>query len=140
MHKVLILNGPNLNLLGLREPEIYGADTLADVERRLAEMALADVTCHQSNHEGQLVDWIQGSRGTQDGIIINPGAYGHSSIALLDALRAFDGPVAEVHVTNIHAREAYRHHSYISARADAVLCGLGVEGYFAALRWIVGKL
>ncbi|MGB3554996.1 MAG: type II 3-dehydroquinate dehydratase [Jannaschia sp.] len=140
MAKILILNGPNLNLLGQREPHLYGSDTLADVEARARAMEVGDLTFKQSNHEGQLVDWIQEARGMQDGIVINPGAYGHTSIAILDALSAYDGPVAEVHVTNIHRREPFRHHSHISARAEAVLAGLGIEGYFAALRWIAGRL
>lgn len=140
MPKILILNGPNLNLLGQREPHIYGADTLADVEERAHDMGVGALTFQQSNHEGQLVDWIQAARGTQDAIVINPGAYSHTSIAILDALSAFEGPVVEVHVSNIHKREAFRHHSYVSQRADAVIAGLGVEGYFAALRYLAAKL
>ncbi len=135
--KILVLNGPNLNLLGTREPEIYGADTLADVEASCRALGLADLEFRQSNHEGQLVDWIQEARGNADGIVINPGAYSHTSVAILDALNAFEGRVVEVHVSNIHKREAFRHHSYVSARADAVIAGLGVEGYRAALRWLV---
>ncbi|GIT93046.1 3-dehydroquinate dehydratase 2 [Jannaschia pagri] len=140
MAKILILNGPNLNLLGQREPHIYGADTLADVEAQARALDLADLTFQQSNHEGQLVDWIQAARGTQDGIIINPGAYSHTSVAILDALSAFEGPVVEVHISNIHKREAFRHHSYVSGRAEAVIAGLGIEGYFAALRWLAARL
>lgn len=140
MPNVLILNGPNLNLLGVREPHIYGADTLADVEAKANAMGLATLTFRQSNHEGQLVDWIQEARGTQDGIIINPGAYSHTSVAILDALSAFDGQVVEVHISNIHKREAFRHHSFVSARAEAVIAGLGIEGYFAALRWLAARI
>ena len=140
MTEILILNGPNLNLLGQRQPEIYGSETLADVEaacRALAaELGLGSVACVQSNHEGVLVDEIQAARGTRDAIVINPGAYSHTSIAILDALNAFEGKVVEVHISNIHRREAFRHHSHVSARADAVIAGLGTEGYLAALRWV----
>ena len=136
MPAILVLNGPNLNLLGRRQPEIYGADTLADVEARARALGLAELTFRQSNHEGQLVDWIQEAREGQDGIVINPGAYSHTSVAILDALNAFDGRVVEVHISNIHRREAFRHHSFVSARADAVIAGLGVEGYMAAIRWL----
>ncbi|MCK0167183.1 type II 3-dehydroquinate dehydratase [Jannaschia sp. S6380] len=139
MTEILVLNGPNLNLLGQREPDIYGAATLADVETSCRALDLAEVTFRQSNHEGQLVDWIQEARGTFDAIVINPGAYSHTSIAILDALSAFKGRVVEVHVSNIHRREAFRHHSYVSNRADAVIAGLGVEGYLAALRWLAGQ-
>ena len=137
--RILVLNGPNLNLLGGRQPELYGAETLADVEASCRALDLAALDFRQSNHEGQLVDWVQEARGTQDGIVINPGAYGHTSIAILDALHAFDGPVVEVHVTNIHRREPFRHHSHVSTRADAVIAGLGTEGYRAALRWMAGR-
>ena len=133
---VLILNGPNLNLLGQREPEIYGAETLADVEASCRALGVADLTFRQSNHEGQLVDWIQDARGVHDAIVINPGAYSHTSIAILDALSSYEGRVVEVHVSNIHRREPFRHHSHVSARADAVIAGLGTEGYRAALRWL----
>jgi 3-dehydroquinate dehydratase II len=133
---ILILNGPNLNLLGQRQPEVYGATTLAEVEdgaRQTAAPLGLTVDCRQSNHEGQLVDWIQAARGTTAGIIINPGAYSHTSIAILDALNAYDGPVIEVHISQIHKREPFRHHSYVSHRADAVIAGCGVEGYALAL-------
>ena len=134
---IYVLNGPNLNLLGLRQPEIYGHETLADVAAQLA--ALADqlqvqVHCAQSNHEGQLVDWIQEARQSAAGIIINPGAYSHTSVAILDALNAFEGPVLEVHISNIHRREAFRHHSFVSGRAEGVIAGFGTEGYALALR------
>ncbi len=134
---VTLLNGPNLNLLGLRQPEIYGRETLDDVVARVADLAEElglTVRAQQSNHEGQLVDWIQAARTTSAGIIINPGAYSHTSVAILDALNAYDGPVLEVHISNIHKREAFRHHSYISSRADGVIAGLGTEGYLLALR------
>lgn len=134
---VTLLNGPNLNLLGLRQPEIYGRETLDDVAARVSDLAedlgLA-VKALQSNHEGQLVDWIQAARGTSAGIIINPGAYSHTSVAILDALNAFDGVVIEVHISQIHKREAFRHHSYVSHRADGVIVGCGTEGYLLALR------
>lgn len=140
---VTLLNGPNLNLLGLRQPEIYGRETLDDVAAKVSELGeelgLA-VRGLQSNHEGQLVDWIHEARGTSAGIIINPGAYSHTSIAILDALNAYDGPVIEVHISNIHKREAFRHHSYVSARADGVIAGCGTEGYLLALRRIATLL
>ena len=135
--QILVLNGPNLNLLGQRQPEVYGHETLADVER--ACTALADelgvaVEFRQSNHEGQLIDWIHAARGTAAGIVINPAAYTHTSVALLDALSAFDGPVIEVHISNVHKREDFRHHSFVSLRADGVIAGCGTEGYLLALR------
>ena len=140
--EIHVLNGPNLNLLGLREPEIYGADTLADVEARMRAIAgeRASLDFRQSNHEGVLVDWIQEAREGADAIIINPGAYSHTSVALLDALSAFDGPVIEVHVSNIHQREAFRHHSYVTLRAEGVVVGFGIEGYDAALRRVLSLL
>src|SRR5690606_27891735 len=137
---IMILNGPNLNLLGQRQPEIYGADTLADVETRCAEAAAAHggtVDLRQSNHEGALVDWIHEARLNHCGIVINPGAYSHTSVAILDALNACDGlPVVEVHISNIHRREAFRHHSYVSLRADGVIAGCGVRGYVFAVERI----
>lgn len=135
---IYVLNGPNLNLLGLRQPEIYGKETLIDVEVALTKLAanLGGVTvdCRQSNHEGQLVDWIHEARIHAAGILINPGAYSHTSVAILDALNAFDGPVLEVHISNIHKREEFRHHSFVSARAEGVIAGFGTEGYLLALR------
>jgi len=134
---VFILNGPNLNLLGKREPEIYGADTLEDVEAMCVEVGRGfglAVQLMQSNYEGQLVDWIHEAREDAGGIIINPGAYTHTSVAILDALNAFDGPVLEVHVSNVHKRERFRHHSYVSRRAEGVIAGFGVEGYALAMR------
>lgn len=134
---ILILNGPNLNLLGRREPEIYGRVTLDDVAAacaKLAEHLGLTVEPRQSNHEGQLVDWIQDARETSQGIVINPGAYTHTSVAILDALTAYEGLVIEVHISNIHRRESFRHHSYVSRRADGVIAGCGTEGYLLALR------
>ena len=144
MNKVLVLHGPNLNLLGTRQPEIYGHETLEDINNRLYERAALegwDITCRQSNHEGQLIDWIQAARldGTA-AIIINPAAYTHTSVAILDALNAFEGRVIEVHLSNVHKRESFRHHSYVSRRADGVIAGLGPEGYRAALRHLAGLL
>ncbi|MBA85763.1 type II 3-dehydroquinate dehydratase [Thalassobius sp. S69A] len=134
---IYILNGPNLNLLGKREPEIYGADTLQDVAQRCAGVAEAfglHIRLLQSNHEGQLIDWIHEAREQAAGIIINPAAYTHTSVAILDALNTFDGPVIEVHISQVHKREPFRHHSYVSARADAVMAGFGVQGYALATR------
>jgi 3-dehydroquinate dehydratase-2 len=136
---VYVLNGPNLNLLGRRQPEIYGAETLADVEatcRALgAELGLS-VEFRQSNAEHVLIDWIHEAREKARGIVINPAAYTHTSVAILDALNAFDGPVIEVHISNVHRREAFRHHSYVSLRADGVIAGLGTQGYTLGLRRI----
>jgi 3-dehydroquinate dehydratase-2 len=140
---VTLLNGPNLNLLGLRQPEIYGRETLDDVTAKVADLAEdlgLSLRALQSNHEGQLVDWIQEARGKSAGIILNPGAYSHTSIAILDALNAFEGPVLEVHISNIHKREAFRHHSYVSLRADGVIAGFGTEGYLLALRRMASLL
>lgn len=133
---VCFLNGPNLNLLGVREPDVYGHDTLADIEQACQRVATdAGLSCsfQQSNHEGDLVDYIQAARESSVAIIINPGAYSHTSVAILDALQSFAGPVIEVHVSNIHRREAFRHHSYVSQRADGVIAGCGVQGYVLAL-------
>jgi 3-dehydroquinate dehydratase II len=136
---ILVLNGPNLNLLGVREPQTYGRDTLADIEEACLERAAAlDITVdfRQSNHEGQLVDWIQEARDSADGIVINAGGYSHTSIAILDALRAAELPVVEVHLSNIFARERYRRHSHISAVARGVICGFGAQSYLLALEAI----
>ncbi len=139
--RVLVLNGPNLNLLGTRQPELYGRETLAELENRCRLQGAAlglEVECQQSNHEGVLVELIQSARGTAQGLVINPAAFSHSSIAILDALLAFEGPVIEVHLSNIHRREAFRHHSFVSSRADAVIAGCGVQGYeFALMRLAV---
>lgn len=140
MAQILILNGPNLNLLGQRQPEIYGSTTLDDVAaacRALGRTLGVEVKLRQSNHEGELVDWIQAARGTTQGIIINPGAYSHTSVAILDALNTYEAPVIEVHISNIHKREAFRHHSFVSARAEGVIAGCGTQGYELALRHIV---
>ena len=134
---IFILNGPNLNLLGMRQPEIYGRETLEDVAdacAALAEDLGLSIRFHQSNHEGQIIDWIHAARGEGAGIVINPGAFTHTSVAILDALNAFDGPVLEVHISNVHKREAFRHHSYVSLRAEGVIAGFGTEGYLLALR------
>jgi 3-dehydroquinate dehydratase-2 len=135
--RVTILNGPNLNLLGVREPRIYGSTTLASIEsscRRFAEILGVSLTFRQSNHEGVLIDWVQEAREGSDGIIINPAAYTFTSVALLDALKMFDGPIIELHISNIHAREATYHHSRISPMARAVICGLGAYGYLVAVQ------
>lgn len=140
---IYILNGPNLNLLGTREPEIYGHKTLRDVENECSALAAelgVGVRFLQSNHEGELVDWIQQARNGAVAIIINPAAYSHSSVAILDALNMFDGPVVEVHISNIHKREKFRHHSFVSGRAEAVIAGLGTDGYLTALRHVAGQI
>lgn len=134
---ILILNGPNLNMLGTREPHIYGAETLADVEAlcRAEGVRLGlDVDFRQSNHEGELVTWIQQARGARSAILLNAGAYTHTSVAILDALTAVDLPVIEVHLSNIFRREPFRHHSYVSMAARGVICGLGSHGYVLALQ------
>lgn len=140
---VLILNGPNLNLLGQRQPEVYGRETLADVERLCAETASSiglETRFRQSNHEGALVEMIHEARTESAAIVINPAAYTHTSVAILDALNAFDGPVIEVHISNVHRRESFRHHSYVSARADAVIAGCGTQGYALALHRVATLL
>ncbi len=134
--KILVLNGPNLNMLGVREPTIYGKDTLADVEalcRKTAKGLGVAVDFRQSNHEGELVTWIQEARGKMAGIVINAGAYTHTSVALQDALALSELPVIEVHLSNVYKREPFRHRSYISPVARAVLCGFGAHGYALAL-------
>jgi 3-dehydroquinate dehydratase-2 len=134
---IYVLNGPNLNLLGLRQPESYGRETLADVADKLSALAEElglSIRFYQSNHEGALVDWIHEARGEGAAIIINPAAYTHTSVAILDALHTFEGPVIEVHISNVHKRESFRHHSYVSLRADGVIAGCGTEGYLLALR------
>jgi 3-dehydroquinate dehydratase-2 len=141
--KLAVLNGPNLNLLGTREPEIYGTTTLADIESRLRAVARelgVDVAFTQTNHEGALIDAIQGLRGTADGVIINAGAYAHTSLAVRDALSAVAIPYVEVHLSNIFAREPERRHSALASGATAVLCGFGAYGYELALRGLVARL
>ena len=134
--KILVVNGPNLNMLGVREPAVYGRDRLADIEKlcRKAgrDLALA-IDFRQSNHEGEIIGWIQEARGSCAGIVINAGAYTHTSIAILDALQLAELPVIEVHLSNIFRREDFRHHSYVSLAARAVICGLGKTGYRLAL-------
>lgn len=140
---IYILNGPNLNLLGKRQPEIYGYDTLADVERNCAAVAQEqgfEVRLFQSNHEGVVVDTIHEAREKACAIVINPGAFTHYSIAVLDALNAFDGLVMECHISNVHKREEFRHHSFVSGRADGVLAGFGIEGYELCVRRICSVL
>ena len=139
MRTILLLNGPNLNLLGLRQPEIYGRETLADVEaacRKLAESLGLALVAQQSNREYEIIDAIHAARGSMAGIIINPGAFTHTSVAILDALNAYEGPVIEVHISNIHKRESFRHHSYVSLRAEGVIAGCGVQGYELAVQRI----
>lgn len=135
--KLLLLNGPNLNLLGTREPAVYGATTLADIEKAAADQARAagaSIACFQSNHEGALIDRIHAAREEGvDAIVINPGGLTHTSVALRDALAAVAIPFVEVHISNIHQREAFRHHSYLSAIARGVICGLGPDGYRFAI-------
>jgi 3-dehydroquinate dehydratase II len=135
-YKVLILNGPNLNMLGKREPGIYGAATLDSIASACASKAAdlgIEVDFRQSNIEGELVGWIQQAMGNVDCVIINPAAYTHTSVAIHDALRLLDVPVIELHLSNVHAREAFRHHSYVSPVATAILCGFGADGYTMAL-------
>jgi 3-dehydroquinate dehydratase-2 len=142
--KLLLLNGPNLNLLGTREPGVYGTATLADIEQAAvaqAQAAGATLSCMQSNHEGQLIDRIHAARTEGiDAIVINPGGLTHTSVALRDALAGVAIPFIEVHISNIHKREAFRHHSYLSDIAAGVICGLGIEGYAAAIAFALKKL
>lgn len=141
MSIIYILNGPNLNLLGKRQPDIYGSDTLEDVEHLCRNVAGGhEIRFLQSNWEGQIVDWIHEARDKAAAIVINPGALTHTSIAVLDALNAFDGTVIEVHISQIHRREAFRHNSYVSLRADGVIAGFGIQGYAAAVRRVVSLL
>lgn len=140
---IYVLNGPNLNMLGLREPAVYGTDSLDDVRRKAEARAKAvglTIDFRQSNIEGELVTWVQEARDKAAGIILNAGAYSHSSIALLDALQAAELPVIEVHLSNIFRREPYRQHSYISQGAKGVICGLGAKGYELALEAVADLL
>ncbi|MEK9642099.1 MAG: type II 3-dehydroquinate dehydratase [Paracoccaceae bacterium] len=141
--RIYLLNGPNLNLLGQRQPEIYGRDTLDDIAETCKKVAVAQsmtLKAFQSNSEGQLIDWVHEARQNADAIIINPGAYSHTSIALLDALNTFEGKVIEVHISNIHKREEFRHHSYISLRADGIIVGVGTQGYMLAVQALQNML
>jgi 3-dehydroquinate dehydratase-2 len=134
---IYVLNGPNLNLLGKRQPHIYGHETLADVEadcRKLAAGLGLDMRFHQSNREYEIIDWVHEARETASGIVINPAAFTHTSVAILDALNAFDHPIIEVHISNVHKREEFRHHSYVSAIASGVIAGFGTQGYQLAIQ------
>ena len=145
MKRILVLNGPNLNLLGVREPAVYGSDTLADVERLCrdeGEKLGVAVDCRQSNHEGVLIDWIQEAgreiaAGNMLGVVLNAGAFTHTSVALHDAIKGANATVIELHISNVHAREAFRHHSYISPAARGVIVGFGVVGYAIAIDALV---
>jgi len=145
MKKILVLNGPNLNLLGTREPAVYGHETLADVERLCADAGTrlgVAVECRQSNHEGQLIDWLHEAgreiaAGNMIGVVMNPGAYTHTSVALHDAIKGAQVTLIELHISNVHARESFRHHSYISPAARGIIVGLGVKGYALAIEALV---
>lgn len=133
---IFVLNGPNLNLLGKRQPHIYGYETLADVEaqcRACASTHALEVRFHQSNREYEIIDWIHEAREVAAGIVINPAAFTHTSVAILDALNTFEPPVIEVHISQVHKREAFRHHSYVSHRSDGVMAGFGTQGYTLAI-------
>jgi len=142
---LFVLNGPNLNLLGLRQPEVYGVDTLADIEAACRDRAQdygCEIVFRQTNHEGELISWVHEARTEADGLIINAGGYSHTSIALFDALLAVDIPVVEVHLSNIHKREEFRHHSFVSSAAQGVICGFGLNSYLlglSALARLLGK-
>jgi 3-dehydroquinate dehydratase-2 len=141
--RILVLNGPNLNMLGIREPKTYGSQTLADLEamcKAEGKRLGLTVQCRQSNREGELCEWIQQAYGKKDGIIINPGGYSHTSVAIRDALSAVAIPTIEVHLSNIHAREEFRHHSFVTAVAVGMICGLGATGYRLALEALAERL
>ncbi|MBB4574241.1 type II 3-dehydroquinate dehydratase [Rhizobium lentis] len=143
MSLIYVLNGPNLNLLGKRQPHIYGHETLADVEascRTLASELGHELRFHQSNREYEIIDWIHEARENGVGIVINPAAFTHTSLAILDALNTFEGPVIEIHISNVHKRESFRHHSFVSHRADGVIAGLGTEGYQLGIRRVATML
>ena len=147
MATILVLNGPNLNLLGTREPQVYGSATLADVEQLCRDTAAglgAQAQCRQSNHEGVLIDWIheagrEHAAGRVIGVVLNAGAYTHTSVALHDAIKGAGVPVVEVHVSNVHAREGFRHHSYLSPVASGVVVGFGIHGYELAMQGLVAR-
>ena len=142
MKKILIINGPNLNFLGTREPEIYGKFTLADIENKLKDFAKkidVEIECFQSNHEGEIVDKIGGAKNNFEGIIINPAAYTHTSVAIRDAISSVGMPVIEVHISNIYSREQFRHNSFIAPVAVGQISGLGIKGYLLALEYFAGK-
>ncbi|NKJ08155.1 type II 3-dehydroquinate dehydratase [Rhizobium sp. SG741] len=143
MPVIYVLNGPNLNLLGKRQPHIYGGKTLADVEtevRGLASELGFDIRFHQSNREYEIIDWIHEAREDGAALVINPAAFTHTSVAILDALNAFEGPVIEIHISNVHQRESFRHHSFVSLRADGIIVGMGTDGYLLALRGAISRL
>ena len=143
MRSILILNGPNLNLLGTRQPEVYGKTTLADIEemcRTYADAIGVKVAFDQSNHEGDLVDALHAAKGTHDGVILNAGAYTHTSIALMDAIASVELPVIELHLSNVHAREEFRHTSYIAKVALGIICGFGARGYTLAMDALMSHL
>src|SRR4051794_39076633 len=140
---VFVLNGPNLNLLGKRQPDIYGRETLADVEAACGALAVElglTLRFHQSNREYEIIDWIHEARETAGGIVINPAAFTHTSVAILDALNTFDAPVIEIHISNVHKREEFRHKSFVSLRADGVIAGFGTQGYQLALRRVASLI
>lgn len=141
--RVLVINGPNLNLLGDREPQLYGTTTLSEIEAACIAAGREhgiEVGCRQSNHEGEIVELIHAARDGAEAIVINPGGYGHTSIAIHDALAAFDGPIVEVHLSNIHRREPFRHQTYTSRVATGMICGLGADGYLLALDALARRL
>ncbi|ABC91069.1 3-dehydroquinate dehydratase protein [Rhizobium etli CFN 42] len=143
MSLIYVLNGPNLNLLGKRQPHIYGHETLADVEadcRKLASELGHEIRFHQSNREYEIIDWIHEAREDGSGIVINPAAFTHTSLAILDALNTFEGPVIEIHISNMYKRESFRHHSFVSHRADGIITGLGTEGYRLGIRRVATML
>jgi 3-dehydroquinate dehydratase-2 len=143
MPSVLVLNGPNLNLLGLREPGVYGSTTMEDINNRMIELGKElgiEVRCYQSNHEGALIDALHDARNWAGGVVFNPGGYTHTSVALRDAISAIKIPVIEVHISNVHAREEFRHHSMISAVCAGTISGLGVQSYLLGLRGLAEKI
>jgi 3-dehydroquinate dehydratase-2 len=140
---IVLINGPNLNMLGTRQPEVYGSQTLQDVEEMCKNTASQNglaIEFFQSNHEGEIIDRIQEAKGKVDGFVINPGAFSHTSVAIRDAFSSVDIPLWEVHISNIHAREEFRHHSYFSAIAQGVICGFGINGYNFAIQAAAEKL